>query len=122
MSSLLITCEVDESLDESLLAAAGGGRALKMHGLPSSALLAPPQVRQRFFAFIDEMMETLYQRGQDPNDTVVPATFRWRTFKEFPARLKYNMDEVHLHTACLCGCGNMQHCCSGCVRERHDDN
>ena len=32
--------------------------------------------------------------GQDPLDTVVPATFKYRTFAEFPKEQKYNMDEV----------------------------
>ena len=40
------------------------------------------------------MMATLYRRGQDPEDTNVDASFKYRTFDSMPARLKYNMDEM----------------------------
>ena len=40
------------------------------------------------------MIANLFRRGQDPNDHVVPDTFTYRTFAEFPKEQKYNMDEV----------------------------
>ena len=52
------------------------------------------QVRDEFFALIDRMIANLFRRGQDPNDHVVPDTFTYRTFAEFPKEQKYNMDEV----------------------------
>ena len=40
------------------------------------------------------MIANLFRRGQDPNDHVVPDTFTYRTFADFPKEQKYNMDEV----------------------------
>ena len=40
------------------------------------------------------MVAKLHARGQDPMDNGVPSSFAWRTFKEIPNHLKYNMDEV----------------------------
>ena len=51
-------------------------------------------MRDHFFDLIDGMIERLFQRAQDPLDSAVDASFRWRTFAEIPAKNKYNMDEV----------------------------
>ena len=40
------------------------------------------------------MFEKLYARAQDPDDTMVSSSFKWRSFGDMPARLKFNMDEI----------------------------
>ena len=51
-------------------------------------------MRDEFFNLIDRMVDRLFHRAQDPNDTAVDASFVWRTWAEIPAELKYNMDEM----------------------------
>ena len=51
------------------------------------------QVKNSFFDLIDEMVDKLYQRAQDPNDDTVDSSFVYRTFADIPAAQKYNMDE-----------------------------
>ena len=52
------------------------------------------QVEHNFFDMVDEMFEKLYARAQDPDDEIVSSSFKWRSFGDTPACLKFNMDEI----------------------------
>ena len=64
---------------------------IQIHRL--STLLPTVQVRDAFFDKADQMVATLWARGQDPNDKEVPY-WPWKRFCEIPGANLYNMDEV----------------------------
>lgn len=42
------------------------------------------QVMDGFFNLFERMVSCLYARGQDPNDSMVPASFKWKSPSEIP--------------------------------------
>ncbi|KAL1525482.1 hypothetical protein AB1Y20_020338 [Prymnesium parvum] len=60
-------------------------RAFKAsHVDPLRAKKASAEVRDQFFDLFERMVSTLYARGQDPDDPLVPASFAWKTPEEIP--------------------------------------
>ena len=49
---------------------------------------------EEFCNLYEKMVAGLYARGQDPGDTVVPASFKWKSPSEIPAANLFNMDEM----------------------------